>query len=121
MCDAKKHYKQVLIIRKDLNMRRGKECSQCAHASMKVVLENMEHPDVKAWLSAAFTKVVVTADTEDQLRDLYNEAIDAGIVTAMIIDSGKTEFNGVPTLTVLAIGPGLSEDIDKITGHLKLR
>lgn len=37
-----------------------------------------------------------------------------------ITDVGRTEFNGVPTITALAIGPNKSEDIDKITGHLKL-
>ena len=39
----------------------------------------------------------------------------------MIIDLGKTEFNGEPTKTCLAIGPNKTELIDSITGHLKLR
>lgn len=33
--------KQVLVVRKDLNMRKGKMASQCAHASLKVFLDRM--------------------------------------------------------------------------------
>ena len=36
--DMEKDYvKQVIIIRKDLKMRKGKMCAQAAHAAMKVV------------------------------------------------------------------------------------
>lgn len=38
----------------------------------------------------------------------------------MIVDSGKTEFNGISRKTCIAIGPSQSEIIDRITGHLSL-
>ncbi len=31
-----------------------------------------------------------------------------------------TEFGGVPTLTACAVGPWWSDEVDRITGHLKL-
>ena len=33
--------KQVIVIRKDLKMRKGKMCAQAAHASMKVILNEL--------------------------------------------------------------------------------
>ena len=34
--------KQVIVIRKDLKMRSGKECAQVAHASMKIFFDRMK-------------------------------------------------------------------------------
>ena len=33
--------KQIIVVRKDLNMRKGKIASQCAHASMKVFFDRL--------------------------------------------------------------------------------
>lgn len=102
-------------------MSRGKEIAQACHASMKVTLENFDHPDVREWLAGDFAKVALVVNSEDELRELCQKATDAGIINAIIVDSGRTYFHGVPTVTVAAIGPGNKEEIDKITGHLKLR
>lgn len=123
--------KQVIVVRKDLNMRKGKMCAQVAHASMKFLVDNNEaerptdlhvqlSPPEAAWLSGSFTKVVVSVDSEDELRDLVLKAQLAGVEVNPIIDSGKTEFNGVPTLTCAAFGPDEADVIDPITGNLKL-
>ena len=115
-----KQVKQVIVVRKDLNMRKGKMCAQVAHGSLGVTLENLEHPDVKEWLSGAFTKICLGCKDEDELLELESFVNAEGIINCLITDSGKTEFHGEPTLTVLAIGPADPESIDKITGHLKL-
>jgi len=123
--------KQVIVIRKDLNMRKGKMCSQVAHASMKVILDmNQSKQDdllqihlygcVKEWIKGIFTKVVVYVNSEEELLELKKKADEAPVYNALIQDVGKTEFNGIPTYTCLAIGPHYSEVIDKITAHLKL-
>ena len=101
-------------------MRRGKEVAQGAHASLKNVIENLDHPHVKQWLSDVFTKVVLKVGSEEELDGLIDQARSAGLVANVIIDSGQTEFNGEPTKTAGAIGPGPNEDIDKITGTLGL-
>ncbi len=113
-------YKQVIVIRKDLKMRRGKECAQVAHASMAATLENMEDERVKHWLSAAFAKACVCVNSEEELLEIYRNAKEAGAITSIIKDAGRTEFRGVPTFTTVAVGPGLIDDIDAITGDLKL-
>lgn len=125
-------------MRKDLNMRKGKMVAQGAHASMAVILNFFEsivdrmddstkyfaqfekNSPVQQWLEGKFTKICVSVDSEQQLIEIFNDAQAAKLPCAMITDSGLTEFNGVPTKTCCAIGPWHSEEIDKITGHLKL-
>jgi PTH2 family peptidyl-tRNA hydrolase len=129
--------KQVIIFRKDLNVRKGKAMSQAAHASMKVFLDLCEYQRISSseghltfyldddsnwsvWLRGLFTKVVVSCDSEQELLDIYQQAKDKGLPCSLIVDAGLTEFNGVPTKTCVAIGPAKSEEINPITGHLKL-
>jgi len=133
--------KQVIVIRKDLNMRKGKMIAQGSHASMKVFLDlchKNEYQDdwyeVKKklsfiynpnsswdlWLNGKFTKVVVSCDSEEELLELYDKAKLNKLPCSLIVDAGKTEFDGIPTKTCIAIGPSSPEDVDKITGHLKL-
>ncbi len=128
--------KQVLVVRKDLKMRKGKIAAQCAHASMKVLLDRMPgaaHGDriartlsymtgspLAAWLDGRFTKVCVYVESEDALLAIHQRAREAGIMTALIVDSGRTEFAGVPTKTVVAVGPDWSDAVDAITGELSL-
>ena len=135
--------KQVVIIRRDLKMRRGKEIAQACHAYMGVFSSHWEVKDctdsigaryglchiqmptlfnkaVKHWLENSFAKITVYVESEQELLDLEKQAKDAGLLHCLIQDNGKTEFHGVKTYTALAIGLAESSDIDKITGHLKL-
>lgn len=126
--------KQVIVIRKDLNMRKGKMVAQGAHASMKVFFDLMECPDstnlthftldvtqaMAVWMSNSFTKVCVGVDSEQELLQIHENAKLAGLRTSLIQDAGHTEFGGVPTYTAVAVGPAASEDVDVITEHLKL-
>jgi PTH2 family peptidyl-tRNA hydrolase len=125
--------KQVIVIRKDLNMRKGKMIAQGAHASMVAILNQKVHneydlptltipmtPEMETWLSGKFTKIVVYVNSEEELTDLYCKAKEASILASIIRDEGLTEFKGIPTYTAVAIGPANSEAIDKITGDLKL-
>lgn len=112
--------KQIIVMRRDLNMRKGKMISQGAHASVKATLENLSHPNVLEWLSGRFTKIAVGVDSYDELMKVVDDAIREDIITAVIEDAGLTEFGGVATVTCAAIGPASDEDLKSITGHLKL-
>jgi len=123
-------YKQVIVIRKDLKCRKGKMCTQAAHASLKAILDlcyrngdlltlNMDDR-IKPWIEGLFKKICVSVNSEQELLDVYQQAIDAGLICSLIRDSGLTEFNGIPTLTVVAVGPDRSDKIDPITGKLPL-
>lgn len=85
----------------------------------KIFPYRLEDP-VDTWLSGSFTKVVLKVNSEKELHDIFLKAKEAKLRSCIIIDSGKTEFNGEPTATCVAIGPEWSEEIDKITGHLEL-
>ena len=124
--------KQVILYRKDLNMRKGKIASQVAHASMKVLLDRshisenenghfvmhtfLHDEHVKEWLVSKFAKIVLEVMTENDLILAYEETIKRGLPASLITDAGLTEFQGVPTKTCVAIGPVKSDEIDKITG-----
>jgi PTH2 family peptidyl-tRNA hydrolase len=122
--------KQVIVIRKDLNMRKGKIAAQAAHASMKVFLDRASltdtqlsvdlNQDMYQWLKESFAKICLYVETEQELDDIYNKALSAGLPASIIVDSGRTEFKNIPTKTCIAIGPAKSEAIDEITGGLKL-
>ena len=59
-------------------------------------------------------------NSEAELREVHQRALDAGLVSHLITDLGMTEFHGVPTLTCCAIGPHADEVLRPITGHLSL-
>jgi len=137
--------KQVIVMRKDLNMRKGKMIAQGCHASMKIFFDRMRQsvsypfsdigdditevgnyelenptPEMVEWIEGAFTKIVLGVNSLEELLTIYNEAEEAGLPVALIEDNGWTEFGGVKTITCIAIGPAKSEEIDKITKDLQL-
>ena len=129
-------HKQVIVLRKDLNMRKGKMVAQGAHASMAAILSLSENFKYEAenkqylklelddrsrdWLTGNFKKICVSVDSEAELLTLYQKAKEKGILTSLILDSGATEFKGIPTYTAVAIGPDFNEVVDQITENLKL-
>ena len=124
--------KQVIVMRKDLGMRKGKMIAQGAHASMRVLLQAgtlaedrtqftlSTWPALGAWLGGRFTKVCVSVDSEAALDAIVEKAREAGVPCALIVDAGQTEFHGVPTKTCCAVGPAWTDEVDAITGGLSL-
>jgi len=116
--------KQVIVMRTDLGMRKGKMIAQGAHASMAFLTRQIENVDLseaeQKWLKSSFAKICVRVDSEEELDQIHEKAKEKGLVVHEIIDSGKTEFKGLSTKTCLAIGPDYSEKIDEITGDLEL-
>lgn len=124
--------KQVILIRKDLKMRRGKEIAQGSHASMEFIVSQIRQcGDSKnfqiklndtelTWITGGVAKVCLRVNSEQELLHYHQQAINAGLKSYLIRDSGKTEFQGNPTYTACAIGPDLAERIDEISGELTL-
>lgn len=123
--------KQVIVMRNDLGMRRGKQIAQGAHASMKVFFDRQIMREsgfltvpldtaMETWVNGVFTKICVQASSEEELVRVYEAALRAGLPAALITDMGATEFHGVPTKTCCAIGPCESDLLQPITGSLKL-
>ena len=133
-----KESKQVIVVRTDLRnsnghkIRTGKIAAQVAHASLAAILNYGGKDDkginisfssnsaIGDWVNGRFTKICVSVDSEKELLEIYQAAVKAKLICALITDAGATEFNGVPTKTCCAIGPSWSDEVDKITVHLKL-
>lgn len=125
--------KQVIVMRKDLNMRKGKMIAQGAHASMAFITRRFEYccghptalsarlsPIEQRWLDESFVKICVSVNSEEALFAIQDAAREAGVECHLITDNGLTEFNNIPTPTCLALGPDLAARIDPITGELGL-
>lgn len=135
--------KQVICVRKDLNMRKGKMCAQASHAAMKVFFQLLTDPEIvyynrddqwkltryinyakgselEEYMFGAFAKIVVGVDSEEELLEIHRKAKEAGLLCSLIQDAGNTEFHGVPTYTACCVGPNKVDAVDLITSHLKL-
>ncbi|KAK4037191.1 hypothetical protein OUZ56_029231 [Daphnia magna] len=113
--------KMVIVVRNNLGMGKGKIASQCAHAAVqcyKTALR-MDNRTLKIWLASGQPKVVVKVDTEEELLSISALSSKIGLINCLIRDAGKTQLEP-STTTVLGIGPGKKQDIDSVTGHLKL-
>jgi PTH2 family peptidyl-tRNA hydrolase len=123
--------KQVLVLRKDLNMSKGKMVTQGAHASIAFLTnkmkDNLSNPEAlwwvnlsqaeKEWVYGTFFKVCVGVDSKKELLDIAYNAVMMGLSVKYIEET--TGFDE-PTFTCLAIGPDYSSKIDPVTKHLKL-
>lgn len=137
--------KQMIVIRRDLKMRKGKIAAQASHACVEATLMalakeqrlnevcvaenqnwvylNHSHEDTSAltnWFDAGVAKICVYVDSEEELLELANQGREQGFVVALIKDAGFTEFHGEPTFTCIAFEPLAAEDIDPLTGDLPL-
>jgi PTH2 family peptidyl-tRNA hydrolase len=132
--------KQVIVMRKDLNMRKGKIAAQAGHAVMWSLLDYSnisisESGDLYTytitvhkksslpldnWIFGDYKKICVSVNSEREIFDICEKAKEQGIPFHIQYDNGLTEFKGVKTVTCCAIGPGNSDIIDAITGHLPL-
>ena len=111
-------YKQVILVRQDLQLPKGKLAAQCAHASVEAVLKS-DKKIVNAWLQEGMAKIVLKVKDEKELLQYLSQAHDANLVASLITDAGKTVI-APGTKTCVGIGPDEEEKIDKITGKLPL-
>lgn len=142
--------KMVIVVRKDLNMRKGKIGAQCSHAAIGAILQtlfgsNLNENDfiqtrgvkdgiifslnkptvtipksVKDWITGEYTKICVYVNSEEELNAVTEKARDLALNVCEITDNGHTEFHGEKTKTCIAIGPDESYLIDQVTSNLPL-
>jgi PTH2 family peptidyl-tRNA hydrolase len=137
--------KQMIVMRRDLKMRKGKIAAQSGHACVEAVLmalaredrlgqvrvtpgdewvylddEGSEPTPLSDWFEAGVAKVCVYVDSEEELLSIAEQGRERGFVVALVRDAGLTEFHGETTYTCLAFEPLRAADIDPITGDLPL-
>ena len=134
MSETEGKVKQVIVIRRDLRMRRGKEIAQGAHASVAWLAARIGHPHTgypdfhvlslnepeRLWLAGGSRKVTCQVPGEAEILALKARADELGIGAHVITDAGLTEFGGVPTVTAIGIGPDWDDRVDLVTGELQL-
>lgn len=111
-------YKQCIVTRDDLKLSKGKLAVQVAHAAI-TASDFAEKKVREAWIKDGQKKAVLRTGTLKDLFLIKDLARRERLPAALITDAGLTQ---VPpgTITVLGIGPGQVEKIDKIVGKLKL-
>ena len=110
--------KQVILIRQDLKMPKGKTAVQCAHASVEAALHAGQRT-VQEWAKQGMKKIALKVADEKELMQYFEIAKDAKLPVGLIKDAGRT-FLQPGTTTCLGIGPADEKEIDKITGKLKM-
>jgi len=107
-------YKQVIVIRRDLEMSPAKLGVQIAHGAIESYIRT--NPVIREeWHMEGMRKIVLMIKTLDELKELKKSVKNA----ICIIDFGLTELEP-NTITGLTFPIMLNEDINKITKHLKL-
>ena len=135
--------KMMIVMRRDLKMRKGKIAAQAGHACIDAVLRALQKEDrlndlemsengmmlneadkptspLCEWFNGGCTKVCVYVDSEEALLEIAQKAEARGIIAAVITDWGLTEFHGEHTKTCLALEPLPAEVADELTGTLPL-
>lgn len=133
--------KQIIVIRSDLKNKHGQKIhtgkiiAQACHGSMKFLVDKLKtyegtntnifllkniftEPELE-WINGIFTKICLKVNSEQELLDIHQKSLEAGLQSCLIQDAGLTEF-ATPTHTCCSIGPDDTEKISKITGSLSL-
>ena len=133
----------MIVMRRDLKMRKGKIAAQAGHACIEALLmamhkenrlgdlldtpagmmlqmEGREESPLTEWFGDGVAKICVYVDSEEELMAIAAKAEEMGVIAAVITDAGATEFHGVPTRTCLALEPLPTEVADTLTGGLPL-
>lgn len=110
-------YKQVIVVRTDLDLSEGKLAAQVSHASLGSYKKS--NSEVRGEWGSSGSKKVVLAAGDEKLEELLQDAKGNKIPAYLVKDAGRTELEP-GTVTALGIGPAEEDKIDSITGHLKL-
>jgi len=111
-------YKQVILVREDLKLDKGKMAAQVAHASVEAALRS-DKEIIKNWRAKGMKKVVLKVKNKEELFKYKEIAKNNNLKTALITDAGRTAIEP-GTKTCLAIGPDEEKKIDEVTGSLKM-
>ncbi|KAL2914657.1 hypothetical protein HK105_205796 [Polyrhizophydium stewartii] len=148
--DDDQYCKMVLLIRDDVGMTKGKAAAQCCHATLAayetaVTKSAQTKSWVRSWkrngqakvtlkcpdeatmqvLGLRLSAATVADDVDDvdddgrALLEMQAAARKIGLVARSICDAGRTQVEA-GTRTVLAIGPGPIDLIDRVSGKLRL-
>ena len=122
--------KQVILVRRDLKMKKSHVASLVAKASTEFFLANDESargdtlsvrltPEETDWINSGSIRIVLGVGSETSLKNLTFKAELAGLQCYPVDGKIFDDEGPIETLCV-AIGPDDASKIDEITGNLKL-
>ncbi|CAD5231395.1 unnamed protein product [Bursaphelenchus xylophilus] len=115
-------HKMVFVANMSLKMGAGKLAAQVGHATLGVYKYAQRTEEGKAalnaWQSHGAVKVVVKGQSTEQLIDMFKQAKDLGVYSYLVQDAGYTQIPPGSRTILGLFGP--VEDVDKISGALKL-
>lgn len=119
--EEEKDFKMVMVVRMDLKMGKGKIAAQCCHACLGLYRQNYETAKDRFddWLSSGSAKVVCKTKSVEDLEQLQLLCASKSIPSFIVYDAGRTQIPA-GSATVIAVGPGLVEEIDSICAKFKL-
>lgn len=119
--------KQVIVVRKDLNLNKRELASTVAKASLKFIIENNEaergnqllvslSSEEQAWLTGSFSQDILCVNNKDQLDDIMFRAEILGIEAYPVFNSNNEKSTET---TCIALGPDESGVINRLIHGLK--
>lgn len=111
-------YKQVIILRKDLDIGKGKLITHGIHAAVGAI-RKLDNNVLEKWESEGSKKVVLKVNNLKELKEIESKLKKVKMPYFLVKDAGLTQLKS-GTVTALGIGPVEEKEIDKVTGKLKL-
>ena len=113
--------KQVIVVRKDLKMGKGKTAVQVAHASVCAAeIAKKDNIEIfQKWKAQGQAKIAVKVSSLTELLQVRDRVDHLSLPFFVVEDRGLTQVEP-GTTTCLGIGPVFSSKIDRITKELKL-
>jgi len=110
----------VLVVRSDLKLSPGKIVAQTGHAAVEVVLKarKTEADLLNRWRGEGARKIALKIPDEENLKRLFGEAKESGLVTYLVKDAGHTEIPPGTFTVVGILGPRRA--VDALVGELPL-
>ena len=134
-------YKMIIVVRKDLNMRKGKIAAQACHGAVGVIMKTLItqqlndkclidennrvnipncDSDIAKWFNGDYRKICCYVNSEEELLKLCEKADELNIIYSLVRDNGLTEFHGETTTTCVVFEPLEDSKIDTITKGMPL-
>ncbi|UJR36730.1 hypothetical protein I4U23_029446 [Adineta vaga] len=114
-------YKMLFVVNGSLPMSSGKLAAQVAHSAIDLYQQilNRRLMGLNFWNVSGQKKIVVRGNSVEELLDIQQRvSVHKNVVTSIIRDAGRTEIAS-GSITCLGLF-GTNDQLDPITGHLKL-
>ena len=122
------HSKQVILVRRDLRLKRAAMAALVARASAEFLLDNDESergdtmtikltPPEASWMASGRQVIVLGVSSESMLQSYLFKAEMAGI-QCYPVSTG--DGAGGYSVVAAALGPDDVDKVDEVTGRLKL-